>query len=280
MFYTLLDDITILLNFLFEDISSTILCWFLPYINMNQPQVCIFPLPPEPPSHFPPCSTPLGCHKALGWASCVTQRFPLAIYFTYGNVCISMPLFQFVLPSPSKVSQKEKGKYCIITSVWNLERWYWWNYLQDSNGDTDRRASPRGMVWGWRWEGSSGLRTCVHPWWMHVDVWQNQYNIVKLKKKKRICLQCRRPGLGISPGGGHGNPRQYSCLENPMDRGAWCHRVGHNWVTKHSIVSNRVIHNFNSYTSFIVTIKYWLYYLCCAMYPCSLSILYIVVCTS
>ena len=29
------------------------------------------------------------------------------------------------------------------------------------------------------------------------------------------------PGLGRFPGGGHGNPLQYSCLENPMDRGAW-----------------------------------------------------------
>ena len=29
------------------------------------------------------------------------------------------------------------------------------------------------------------------------------------------------PGSEKSPGGGHGNPRQYSCLENPMDRGAW-----------------------------------------------------------
>ena len=28
------------------------------------------------------------------------------------------------------------------------------------------------------------------------------------------------PGLGRSPGGGHGNPLQFSCLENPMDRGA------------------------------------------------------------
>ena len=33
------------------------------------------------------------------------------------------------------------------------------------------------------------------------------------------------PGLGRSLGGGHGNPLQYSCLENPMDRGAW-------WATK------------------------------------------------
>ena len=29
------------------------------------------------------------------------------------------------------------------------------------------------------------------------------------------------PGSRISPGRGHGNPLQYSCLENPMDRGAW-----------------------------------------------------------
>ena len=29
------------------------------------------------------------------------------------------------------------------------------------------------------------------------------------------------PGSGISPGDGNGNPLQYSCLEKPMDRGAW-----------------------------------------------------------
>ena len=36
------------------------------------------------------------------------------------------------------------------------------------------------------------------------------------------------PKVGRSPGGGHGNPLQYSCLENPMDQGAWqatVHRV-------------------------------------------------------
>ena len=36
------------------------------------------------------------------------------------------------------------------------------------------------------------------------------------------------PGSGRSPRGGHGNPLQYSCLENPMDREAWwamVHRV-------------------------------------------------------
>ena len=40
-------------------------------------------------------------------------------------------------------------------------------------------------------------------------------------------------GLGRSPGGRHGNPLQYSCLENPMDRGAWramVHGVTESWT--------------------------------------------------
>ena len=41
------------------------------------------------------------------------------------------------------------------------------------------------------------------------------------------------PGLGRSPGGGHGNPLQRSCLENPMDRGAW--RATVHEVTKSQI---------------------------------------------
>ena len=39
-----------------------------------------------------------------------------------------------------------------------------------------------GMGWGGRWEGGSGWGTHVHPWWIQVNVWQNQYNIVKLNK--------------------------------------------------------------------------------------------------
>ena len=37
------------------------------------------------------------------------------------------------------------------------------------------------------------------------------------------------PGLGRSPGAGKGNPLENSCLENPMDRGAW-------WATVHGVV--------------------------------------------
>ena len=39
-------------------------------------------------------------------------------------------------------------------------------------------------------------------------------------------------GLGRSPGEGSGNPFQYSCLENPMDRGAW-------WATVHGVTKSR-----------------------------------------
>jgi len=59
----------------------------------------------------------------------------------------------------------------------------------------------------------------------------------------RWCLVVKNPptnagnvgliaGLGRSPGGGHGNPLQYSCLENPMDRGAWWAtvRVAESWT--------------------------------------------------
>ena len=41
------------------------------------------------------------------------------------------------------------------------------------------------------------------------------------------------PGFGRFPGRGHGNPPQYSCLENPMDRGAW-------QATVHRVIKSRI----------------------------------------
>ena len=48
------------------------------------------------------------------------------------------------------------------------------------------------------------------------------------------------PGSGRSPGGGHGNPLQYSGLENPTDRGAWWARVhgGHKRV-RHDLATKQ-----------------------------------------
>ena len=41
------------------------------------------------------------------------------------------------------------------------------------------------------------------------------------------------PGSGRAPGGGNGNPFQYSCLENPMDRGAW-------WAAVHGVAKSQI----------------------------------------
>ena len=48
------------------------------------------------------------------------------------------------------------------------------------------------------------------------------------------------PGLGRSLGGGHGNPLQCSCLENPMDRGAWLQYIGSQTITRLKRFSMRV----------------------------------------
>ena len=56
-----------------------------------------------------------------------------------------------------------------------------------------------------------------------IYIWASQW----LSSKESICNAGVAgdvdsiPGLGRYPAGGHGNPLQYSCLENPMDRGAW-----------------------------------------------------------
>ena len=52
------------------------------------------------------------------------------------------------------------------------------------------------------------------------------------------------PGLGRSPRGGHGNPLQYSCLENPMDRRAW-------WATLHGVSKDVEVENGKSEFSLV-----------------------------
>ena len=69
------------------------------------------------------------------------------------------------------------------------------------------------------------------------------YGLPRCLSGKESACQCRDTGdmglilgLGRSPGGGIGNPLQYSCLENPMDREAW-------WVPLESMESQRVRHD-------------------------------------
>ena len=70
-----------LFKFLLQDICFTLLCWFLPYTGVNQPQVDIKSLPLGSPSHLPPHPTPLCCRRALGGAPRVTQQIPTGCLF-------------------------------------------------------------------------------------------------------------------------------------------------------------------------------------------------------
>ena len=63
-------------------------------------------------------------------------------------------------------------------------------------------------------------------------------SVVIKKKKKNLPANAREPGdldlilrLGRSPGGGSGNPLQYSCLKHALDREAW-------WATAHGITKS------------------------------------------
>ena len=67
--------------FQLEDNCFTILCWFLPHINMNQPQVYICPLPLESPPHLPLHPTPLGHHRVLGCGPYAIQQLPTSYLF-------------------------------------------------------------------------------------------------------------------------------------------------------------------------------------------------------
>ena len=65
------------------------------------------------------------------------------------------------------------------------------------------------------------------------------------------------PGSGRSPGGGHGTPLQYSCLENPMDRGAWwatVHRVTKSQTRLKQLSTHSHIHGYTTRASQVVLV--------------------------
>ena len=89
--------------------------------------------------------------------------------------------------------------------------------------------------------GVAKSRTWLSDWielnWTELSWWTYR-DFPGGSDGKSICLQRGRPGfdpwVGKIPWRRKGNPLQYSCLENPMDRGAWfmgSQRVRHDWVT-------------------------------------------------
>ena len=104
-------------------------------------------------------------------------------------------------------TRQQKRHWCIEQSFglcgrgrgrgWDdLGEWHWnmYNIIYETSRQSRFNAGyrmlgagalgwPRGMVRGGRREEGSGWGTLVHLWRIHVDIWQNQYNIVKLKNK-------------------------------------------------------------------------------------------------
>ena len=85
-------------------------------------------------------------------------------------------------------------------------------------------------------------------------------------------------GSGRSPGGGHGNPLQYPCLENPMDRGAWLQSMGSQRVRHDSATARThsgLVQNWPSLTlesfPFIVTPRIPALLCCCFVNSQALS---------
>ena len=87
-----------------------------------------------------------------------------------------------------------------------------------------RMAMVKNTDMSQHWQGRGTTTTLIHCWWKCKMVHYFRSVIHKLVSQ-------RSPGVGRSPGGGHGNPLQHSCLDNSMDWGAswvaWVH-----WVAK------------------------------------------------
>ena len=86
------------------------------------------------------------------------------------------------------------------------------------------------------WSAPSRIRTYEGSWMDIRLIWASQVELV-VKNLPANVGDVTDAGLipesGRSPGGGHGNPLQHSCLENPMDRGACraiVHRVTKTWM--------------------------------------------------
>ena len=131
-----------------------------------------------------------------------------------------------------------------------------WSCLckMSTTGKSIETESRLVVAWGWAKRGAVGIGKESEKWlligtrfiggltkmlWNYIMVRASQ--VVPVVKNqpanagdiRDVSVTGLIPGLGRSPGVGHGNPLQYSCLENPMERGAWqatVYRVTQSWT--------------------------------------------------
>ena len=152
----------------------------------------------------------------------------------------------------------------VLNIHWKDWRWSWnSNTLATWCEELAHLGRPRTMVWGGRREEGSRWGTHVYLWRIHFDIWQNQYNIVKLKnkiklkkktqwieKKKTLMLGKiegrRRRDEGMNSGwdGWMGSLTQWTWVLSKLTRRWWwtgrpgvlqsmgSQRFGHDWVTE------------------------------------------------
>ena len=92
--------------------------------------------------------------------------------------------------------------------------------------------------------------TCIHFYNCVLHMWICKWGLPRWLSGKESACQAGDASLilgsGRSPGRGNGNPLQYSCLENHMDRGAWQATVHgvvwvrHNWVSRHTYMNEYI----------------------------------------
>ena len=189
----------------------SVFCHTLAWISHGYTSWTAIPPPfPAHPSGSSQCTIPE--HPV----SCIKPW--LAICFTSDYIHVSMLFSQIIPPSPCPTESKR----LFFTSVSLL--------LSHIEGHRYHLSICHiyALVYCFIFWCSMTPRL---PWWLRG------------KESTCQCRRCRRPrltpGSRRSPGEGNGNPLQYSCLGNPMDRGAWwaivyeITRVGHNLATNH-----------------------------------------------
>ena len=84
------------------------------------------------------------------------------------------------------LGERHWNMYIIICEMNHQSRFYAWYRMLGAGA----LGWPRGMVWGGTWEGSSLWGTHVHPWLIHVNVWQKPLQYCKVIQFSSVAQSC------------------------------------------------------------------------------------------